>query len=160
MATALFSKMWIILAGAYPQLPAAADVNGDGSVDLAVPNFYSNTVSVLLNLPVIAVSPNTVAFGSEAVGKKSKPHVITIGNPSGTPIGIHQHQGGGRRSGRFRRDQHLSRFARYAGARGDLLDCGDVYSRGDGKTQRQDRADGYRAGESAVHHADGQRHIG
>jgi hypothetical protein len=76
------------LAGAYPQLPAAADLNGDGSVDLAVPNFYSNTVSVLLNLPVIAVSPNTVAFGSEAVGKTSKPLVITIGNPSGTPIGI------------------------------------------------------------------------
>jgi hypothetical protein len=46
-----------------PQMPAAADLNGDGSVDLAVPNFYSNTVSVLLNLPVIAVSPNTVAFG-------------------------------------------------------------------------------------------------
>ena len=58
------------LAGAYPQLPAAADLNGDGSMDLAVPNFYSNTVSVLLNLPVIAVSPNIVAFGSEALGKK------------------------------------------------------------------------------------------
>jgi hypothetical protein len=76
------------LAGFYPQLPAEAELSGEGGVDLAVPNFLSNTVSVLLNLPVISVFPNSIAFGNEAVGKKIKPHSITIANPSGTPMGI------------------------------------------------------------------------
>jgi hypothetical protein len=66
----------------------AGDLNGDGGADLAVPNFGSNTVSVLLNLPVISVFPSTVAFGNEPVGTKSKAHTIVMGNPSGTPFGI------------------------------------------------------------------------
>jgi hypothetical protein len=67
---------------------ATADLSGEGGADLAVANYGSNSVSVLLNLPVISVFPNTVAFAKEAVGKKSAPKTITIGNPSGTPIGI------------------------------------------------------------------------
>jgi len=51
-----------------------------------VANYFSNSVSVLLNLPVISVFPNTLAFAKEAVGKKSAPQSIGIGNPSGTPI--------------------------------------------------------------------------
>ncbi|HUJ21706.1 MAG TPA: choice-of-anchor D domain-containing protein, partial [Bryobacteraceae bacterium] len=74
--------------GIYPVQPALADLNGDGGADLAVPNLYSNSVSVLLNLPVISVFPNTVSFGKEKVGSASKAHVITLGNPSGTPITI------------------------------------------------------------------------
>lgn len=35
--------------GRGPKLPVAADFNGDGKLDLAVPNSSSNTVSVLLN---------------------------------------------------------------------------------------------------------------
>ena len=76
------------LAGISPTGLATADLNGDGGADVAVPNAGANTVSVLLNLPVISVFPNSVAFGNEAVGKKSKKHTITIGNPSGAPIGI------------------------------------------------------------------------
>jgi hypothetical protein len=76
------------VVGIGPTGLATADLNGDGGADLAVPNAGSNTVSVLLNLPVISVFPNRVAFGNEVVGKKSKKHTITIGNPSGTPIGI------------------------------------------------------------------------
>jgi hypothetical protein len=76
------------MVGISPTGLATADLNGDGGADFAVPNAGSNTVSVLLNLPVISVFPNSVAFGNEAVGKKSKKHTITIGNPSGTPIGI------------------------------------------------------------------------
>jgi hypothetical protein len=74
--------------GLYPELLAAADLNGDGGADLAVPNFTSDTVSVLLNLPVISVFPSAAAFGNEPVGTKSKAHTIVIGNPSGTPLGI------------------------------------------------------------------------
>jgi hypothetical protein len=76
------------LAALIPQGLATADLSGDGGADVAVANYFSNSVSVLLNLPVISVFPNTLAFAKEAVGKKSAPKTITIGNPSGTPIGI------------------------------------------------------------------------
>jgi hypothetical protein len=55
---------------------------------LATANTFSNTVSILLNLPVISVFPNPVAFGNEPVDTKSKAHTIVIGNPSGTPFAI------------------------------------------------------------------------
>jgi len=42
---------WVksITGGAAPQDLAAGDLNGDGKVDVAVANYYSNTVSVLIN---------------------------------------------------------------------------------------------------------------
>jgi hypothetical protein len=64
------------------------DFNGDGGVDLAVTNLYSNNVSVLLNLPVISIFPKALNFGTETVGVKSSPKTITVANPSGTPITI------------------------------------------------------------------------
>jgi hypothetical protein len=76
------------LAGLSPVRLATADLNGDGGADVAVANTFSNSVSVLLNLPVISLFPNTVTFGNEPVGKKSKAHTIVIGNPSGTPFDI------------------------------------------------------------------------
>jgi hypothetical protein len=76
------------LFGSSPSGTGVADLNGDGGVDLAVTNFYSNTVSVLLNLPVISIFPNALNFGAEKVGAKSSPLTTTIGNPSGTPITI------------------------------------------------------------------------
>jgi hypothetical protein len=75
--------------GVLPSQPAVADFNGDGGVDMAVTNEVSKTVSVLLNLPVISVYPNAVNFGTEKVGNTSNPQVVTIGNPSGTPITLH-----------------------------------------------------------------------
>jgi hypothetical protein len=76
------------VVGLTPSGLAAGDLNGQGGADVAVANVYSNSVSVLLNLPVISVFPNTVTFAKEAVGKKSPPRTVTIGNPSGTPIGF------------------------------------------------------------------------
>jgi hypothetical protein len=76
------------LVGISPVGLAVADLNGDGGADLAVANTFSNSVSLLLNLPVISVFPNTVAFGNEAVHHKSNAQTITIGNPSGTPFDI------------------------------------------------------------------------
>ncbi|MGC9946157.1 MAG: FG-GAP-like repeat-containing protein, partial [Bryobacteraceae bacterium] len=76
------------VAALEPSGLAAGDLSGQGGADVAVANLYSNSVSVLFNLPVISVFPNSVAFGKEAVGKKSAPHIVTIGNPSGTPLSI------------------------------------------------------------------------
>jgi hypothetical protein len=76
------------LVGLYPSYLAAANLNGDGGADLAVPNASSGTVSILLNLPVIGIFPNALNFGTEKVGVKSSALNVTIGNPSGTPISI------------------------------------------------------------------------
>jgi hypothetical protein len=74
--------------GIYPIGVASADLNADGGSDLAVANAYSNSVSLMLNLPVIGIFPNALNFGAEKVGVKSSPLSITIGNPSGTPITV------------------------------------------------------------------------
>jgi len=83
-----FQPQLSYLVGSWPDGIAAGALSGSGSAGLATANSIANTVSVLLNLPVISVFPNSVAFAKEAVGKKSAPKTITIGNPSGTPIGI------------------------------------------------------------------------
>jgi Domain of unknown function (DUF4347)/FG-GAP repeat len=55
-------------AGNGPFFVAVEDFNGDGSPDLAVANRGSNTVSVLLNIPVVTITasdPNAAEAGSE-----------------------------------------------------------------------------------------------
>jgi hypothetical protein len=89
------------LVGLSPVGLAAADLNGDGAADVAVANTYSNSVSVLLNLPVISVFPNTVAFGNEPLHHKSNAQTITIGNPSGAPFDIASIKIGGANPGNF-----------------------------------------------------------
>jgi len=74
--------------GAYTFADAAGDLSGQGGADLAVTSYLGNTVSVLLNLPVISVFPNVLNFGKETVGVRSSAQTITISNPSGTPISI------------------------------------------------------------------------
>jgi hypothetical protein len=70
---------------------ASADFNGDGVPDLAV-SLASNTtpgiLSVLLNDPFKAVSPTSLAFGSQGLTTTSAAHVVTITNPSPTPFTI------------------------------------------------------------------------
>jgi hypothetical protein len=87
--------------GIYPIGVATADLNGDGGSDLAVANAYSNSVSLMLNLPVIGIFPNALNLGTEKVGVKSNPQTITIGNPSGTPITISKPKLTGANAGDF-----------------------------------------------------------
>jgi hypothetical protein len=72
----------------YPFGVAAGNLSGQGGSDLAVVNYLSSSVAVLLNLPVISVFPNSLNFGTVKVGTSSAPQVVTITNPSGTPIDI------------------------------------------------------------------------
>jgi hypothetical protein len=74
--------------GLYPFGVGSADFSGEGGTDLAVVNYGSNSVSVLLNLPVISVFPKSLNFGTVKVGTTSAPQIVTISNPSGTPIDI------------------------------------------------------------------------
>jgi hypothetical protein len=74
--------------GGYPFGVGSADFSGQGAADLAVANYASNSVSVLLNLPVISVFPNALNFGTVKVGMTSAPQLVAISNPSGTPIVI------------------------------------------------------------------------
>jgi hypothetical protein len=72
----------------FPFGVAAGKLSGQGGADLAVVNYLSSSVAVLLNLPVISVFPNSLNFGTVKVGMTSPPQVVTISNPSGTPIDI------------------------------------------------------------------------
>ncbi|WP_345951956.1 FG-GAP-like repeat-containing protein [Mucilaginibacter sp. PAMB04274] len=56
-----FSEKLTLLTGYYPSTAACADLNGDGKVDIAVPdNVYPGVITVLAN----ASTPNSIAFAS------------------------------------------------------------------------------------------------
>jgi hypothetical protein len=57
---------------------AAGDFNGDGRLDVAVANFSSNTVSIMLQ-PQVLLVPSVLAFGNVATGA-SKASVVGLTN--------------------------------------------------------------------------------
>jgi hypothetical protein len=67
---------------------AAADFRGDGSTDLVGTNQSLGGVSVFLNAPRVALFPDKLAFGPEAVGTTSNPRAILVSNPSIAPLAI------------------------------------------------------------------------
>jgi hypothetical protein len=79
---------------AYPttQVPfaiTAADFNKDGGLDLATANGSpTDAASVLLNYPVAAFLPSTLAFPKEKVGITSRAQSLTVSNPSVAPLRI------------------------------------------------------------------------
>jgi len=77
-----FATQQIFVTGAYPQSVTVADVNGDGKPDLIVANFYSNTVSVLLNTTAPGAStPSFAAQQTFATG--SHPSSVTVADVNG-----------------------------------------------------------------------------
>src|SRR6266404_7229863 len=73
-------------AGAGPFGVAIGDFNGDGRLDVAVADFNTpQTIAILLQAPVVAISSTTLTFGSQNIGSTSTAQPVTITN-SGSAI--------------------------------------------------------------------------
>jgi FG-GAP-like repeat/Abnormal spindle-like microcephaly-assoc'd, ASPM-SPD-2-Hydin len=70
------------------RIPVAADLNGDGSLDLAVAQAGSTDVSVFLNEPFKAVFPTSLPFGSQGVNTDSEVQSISVANPAASSFTI------------------------------------------------------------------------
>jgi hypothetical protein len=70
----------------------AADFNGDGGLDLALGNGTTEgdtgSATVLLNEPVIGLTPTSLTFAAQKVGTSSAPQVVTLTNPGATPVKV------------------------------------------------------------------------
>src|SRR5579862_956695 len=81
-----------LTSGTTPSGIVAADFNKDGGLDLANSNGSQvgdlGTATVILNEPVIALLPSSLAFGSEKVGTTSASKEVTVSNPGATPLKI------------------------------------------------------------------------
>ncbi len=62
--------------------PALGDFNHDGRIDLAIPNFELNTITILIqdNGTVLRFTPDNLMFPTQAVGTVSPPKLITVTN--------------------------------------------------------------------------------
>jgi hypothetical protein len=65
-----------------------ADFNKDGRSDLAVANTFASSLSVVLNLPALALRPAQLSFPSQLVGTTGQPKTITLYNPGIEPLSI------------------------------------------------------------------------
>lgn len=73
---------------AQPRSVAWGDFNHDGRADLVFANQNPSTVSVLLDLPVLALFPNTLTFGNQTVGTTGPAETFLLSNPSALPLTI------------------------------------------------------------------------
>lgn len=67
---------------------AVADFNLDGRLDLVVSNSEDNTISVLLQTPVAALSAASVGFGSQTIGSSSASQPVVLSNTGSATLGI------------------------------------------------------------------------
>jgi hypothetical protein len=70
----------------------AADFNGDGGLDLAMGNGTTGgdtgSATVLLNEPLIGLTPDSLTFAARKVGTTSAAQVVTVSNPGATPLKV------------------------------------------------------------------------
>jgi hypothetical protein len=81
-----------LTSGALPSGIVAADFNGDGGLDLATSNGTTagdqGSATVLLNEPVIGITPDSLKFAPQKVGTTSAPRLVTVRNPGATPLKV------------------------------------------------------------------------
>ena len=81
-----------LTSGALPSGIVAADFNLDGGLDLATANGTtegdSGSATVLLNEPVIGLTPSSLTFKAQKVGTTSAAQMVTVSNPGATPLKI------------------------------------------------------------------------
>ncbi len=65
---------------------AVGDFAGHGAIDIAVGNFASGNITVLLNNPVIALYPSGFTFAPQVLGDSSMPREFLISNPGSAPL--------------------------------------------------------------------------
>jgi hypothetical protein len=87
-----FSPGVTLTSAPLPSGIVAADFNGDGGLDLATANGTTGgdtgSATVLLNEPVIGLTPTSLTFAAEKVGTFSSPQMVTIDNPGATPLKV------------------------------------------------------------------------
>ena len=74
--------------GLKPEQVIAGDFNADGRLDLAVPNFNDNTVSVLLQGTTVALSDTSLRFDLQLVDTISTRQVVRLTNTGPTTLNI------------------------------------------------------------------------
>jgi 6-phosphogluconolactonase (cycloisomerase 2 family) len=77
---------------------AVGDFNGDGRMDLAI---GTNTISVLLQSPVVTLSPTALTFGDQLVGTPSSSQQLQISNTGSANLTISSAAIGGLNPGDF-----------------------------------------------------------
>ena len=79
----------ILQTGAVSQTTALAvgDFNNDGSIDAALASYGSNTISILLQSPALAVSSSNVSFGNVVVGANGT-QTVTLTNSGSAMLQI------------------------------------------------------------------------
>ncbi len=81
-----------LTSGALPSGIVAADFNGDGGLDLATANGTTagdtGSATVLLNEPVIGLTPNSLIFAARKVGTTSASQMVTLNNPGATTLKV------------------------------------------------------------------------
>jgi FG-GAP-like repeat/FG-GAP repeat len=66
----------------------AADFNGDGAIDMALADFGSAEVSVLVNQPVAAFAPRALTFANQGIGTTSPEQSVMLTNAGAAPLRI------------------------------------------------------------------------
>jgi hypothetical protein len=78
----------------------AADLNGDGRLDIVTGN-RDSTISVLLQSPLVSLSPAALQFGNQNVGTSSTPQNVTLTNTGSALLKISSIAVTGSNSGDF-----------------------------------------------------------
>ena len=100
--------------GKLPSSLALGDFNGDGRLDLAVANADDNTVSVLLQTPIVSTNPSSLDFGSQPINTTSASQPVLVTNTGSASLNISGISIAGTNGGDF----------------AEMNDCGTVLSAG------------------------------